>query len=509
MRNTVYLGTILLATLVSVASGGGGRFAIPTGAEEARLRRAIEIQYSELFSSPERADQLTLSRQLWEASGHADSDGERYELLCESRDAAARAGDFIAAMRICDAVAARFNVSLGAVRAGIFAAGAGSLEGGLELQHLYFSLLVKSIDQALLADDFESARAMIETGSAAATNAGSVEGRAGEPGLALRRGDLETQFKAYNAIKPAMDRLRQDPSDPRANLAVGEYDCLVKGNWSEGLPLLLQGSDDDLRAAAERELRNPRMTGSKRAIGDAWEALVVKLPEYAMPLHVHAYDWYVRTLPAVLWESKGPPNRAPFEQRLTALVPLVEGRRPHAAMWFAIADCLSWQRTSPSAIVGGALAKDRFDGVPDQGGLLIGLRASVAMQAGRQVVTYVQPIYLTPDGEQTGLGYGQQISAPRTLRAPPGYAVGAVEISGGDGINSIALAFMRIEGDRLNPAQTLKPVRIGGTGGVAVDLNGNGTPIVGICGRQSGGYLGLGVVYAPALAKGSETARVQ
>jgi hypothetical protein len=41
--------------------------------------------------------------------------------------------------------------------------------------------------------------------------------------------------KEYRAMPGAINTLAENPDDPRANLALGRYRCLVKDNWKEGL----------------------------------------------------------------------------------------------------------------------------------------------------------------------------------------------------------------------------------------------------------------------------------
>ena len=45
--------------------------------------------------------------------------------------------------------------------------------------------------------------------------------------------------------------LKKTPDDPKANEAVGRYNCFLKGDWQEGLPQLAAGADGQLKQLAE------------------------------------------------------------------------------------------------------------------------------------------------------------------------------------------------------------------------------------------------------------------
>ena len=106
MRIRLCLFTLVLSLLAPRLSAGASRQQAPDPATEAKLRHAVQSQYSEMYAGPERADQLALSRLLCKASGEADTPQQSYALLCEARDAAARAGDLASAYRICDSLVA-------------------------------------------------------------------------------------------------------------------------------------------------------------------------------------------------------------------------------------------------------------------------------------------------------------------------------------------------------------------------------------------------------------------
>ncbi len=71
-------------------------------------------------------------------------------------------------------------------------------------------------------------------------------------------------------LQAALATLREKPEDPQANLLVGRYLCFVKGAWDQGIPLVALGSDEGLKAIAQRELEGTDGYHEQVEIGDGW-----------------------------------------------------------------------------------------------------------------------------------------------------------------------------------------------------------------------------------------------
>jgi hypothetical protein len=154
----------------------------------------------------------------------------------------------------------------------------------------------------------------------------------------------------------------------------------------------------------------------------------------------------------------------------------------------------------------GAFAKQPYLDVASPAGVLVGLRCT--LNPRDNTVVAVQPIFLTTAGETAGTVHGAAGGKPVELHAKPGYAVGAVKTTGGGGLNSITLSYMRIHGQLLDPNDTYDSDKIGGPGGSGPQtLGGDGTPIIGICGKvqqPAGPYMALSIVSMPNVATLSE-----
>jgi hypothetical protein len=470
------------------ASADDTRLPAPSADQETKLRQAVQQQYSDLYASDDRKDMISLAKLLDQTSSDTETSNQQFAMLCESRDAFARAGAMVSAERICDVLAGKFSVSISTARVGMFKAAAEVPTN----PEIYFSMLVKAVDVALVDDDFEPAGQLIETGNGAA---GSMQFAPWDALSKVRQRRLQAQASAYPAVKPALEILRQDPADPRSNVTLGEYTCFIKNDWRSGLAMLARGDDRPLKQLAQLDLKDPEDTDPQMAIADGWIEVATRIPNFALAAQLRAYDWDVRALPFATM----PPQRKHVEDQLKELIPLVTGERETPEMWLAIGDDLSRRTGVPSRIAGGLKASNQFENVPKLGGLLIGFRVGYAMLGTQKVITYLQPIYSSPTGEQNGRECGKPYSKIDTFRAPPGYAIGALRSCGSDGLNSITITYMRITGDHLDRDDVIKSPRIGGPGGVLEIQDGQGTPIIGIMGKQKDGYLGIGLVYSHAV----------
>jgi WD40 repeat protein/regulation of enolase protein 1 (concanavalin A-like superfamily) len=74
----------------------------------------------------------------------------------------------------------------------------------------------------------------------------------------------------YAKLQPERKTLAVSPNDPRANLALGKYHCVWRGDWGEGLPMLARGSDAVLKALAEKDLANPDDPAAEIALAKDW-----------------------------------------------------------------------------------------------------------------------------------------------------------------------------------------------------------------------------------------------
>ena len=82
---------------------------------------------------------------------------------------------------------------------------------------------------------------------------------------------LVTELRSeFELAKAAAETLVQMPQDARANLTLGKFLCLRKGNWPLGLRFLVKAGDPRLRKLAVRDLAQPSTAADQIALAEDW-----------------------------------------------------------------------------------------------------------------------------------------------------------------------------------------------------------------------------------------------
>jgi hypothetical protein len=135
----------------------------------------------------------------------------------------------------------------------------------------------------------------------------------------------------------------------------------------------------------------------------------------------------------------------------------------------------------------GAGGSATFKDEAPPGGQLVGFEVGLGGFMDIELVKAIQPLYRTPQGESAGRKFGIEWHKRVTVKAKPGYAVGALNVKAGLLVNGFSVTFMRVKGAALDPMDSYTSPWIGDlTGGNGPTLlTGNGVPIVGIIGRHN------------------------
>ncbi len=152
--------------------------------------------------------------------------------------------------------------------------------------------------------------------------------------------------------------------------------------------------------------------------------------------------------------------------------------KPSSELWNRLRDQAvnrGWQKGPAYRGRSGQLL---VEDVPPEGGLLIGLNL-----IHDQFISAVQPIYLTRDGEKTGVWIGPAKGRIVTVKAEAGYAVGALNIRAGDVMDAINVVFMRVTESGLDTKDAYQSSRFGGNGGDPFAAGGDGAFLVGLHAR--------------------------
>ncbi len=251
--------------------------AAPTAArqpvpDEAAIAKALEVARQSFKEDYERAEtpaeKVALAEKLRETAGQAaGGPAERFVLLRLARDVATKAGDAKAAFAAIDQMQKSFSIDDLAMKSEALAAMAGKALKPDDRKALADAAL-GLVEQAIDAESLDVAEETMKTATALASK---VHQRDLTQRVQAARKQLVENVKAAGDVQAARATLKDKPDDPDANLALGQYLCFVRGQWPEGLTHLAAGSDEPLKALAQRELKSTTPSPEESAkLGDAW-----------------------------------------------------------------------------------------------------------------------------------------------------------------------------------------------------------------------------------------------
>jgi hypothetical protein len=279
---------------------GGKRTAVPDQAAQKKVEGLIRELFQEEYAKAQKDSQARArlaATLLQEGKDTADNIPGRYVLFREARELAASAGDAPTALQAIEELAAEFTVPASEllqlrVKALTLAAKATATPDAY--QTVVDASLVL-LEDALEADDFETASTLVSTAEAAARKLKIVSLVSA---VRKRQSDVEQQRKVFDQWRPFAEKLLKNPKDAEANLEMGKYYAFRKGNWDKGLALLTHGTDAELKALAAQDLKQPTEALARAKLAQGWLFASTQAPEPArIQIALRAYHWFQQALP--------------------------------------------------------------------------------------------------------------------------------------------------------------------------------------------------------------------
>lgn len=223
-----------------------------------------EHQIATLKTSKEKLD---LARRLLEQSDVVVDPPHRFVQLRRAMEIAADRDDVELVLAAIDKIALDFEVNSVQVKMRVFHQMAKDMISPKSIQTLVEgSAAVRTL--ALANGDYELAQELDEALSRACAHSGvSPNTRKAARG---RRDASRELCEAWQKVQQAQATVQNEPHDPEANGVLGQWYCLHKGNWTEGLPYLAKGADEKLRSAARVESSSPKQAAAQIQLGSLW-----------------------------------------------------------------------------------------------------------------------------------------------------------------------------------------------------------------------------------------------
>ena len=280
---------------------------------EATVRQTLKEEYAKSKTATEKK---ALAQKLYDTAVRTVNDpAARFVLLRDARDFAVEGNDPALAVKALATTGQLFEVNPApGQRAALEKILAGAGQG---LSRAVFEAAITCADAAHAGDEFAEALTFTTLATVAARKANL--GPTAAEDVDFRTAEAKT---ALATLKPALDVLKANPDDPKANAAAGRFRCFVQGRWPEGLKPLAKGDVPHLKAAAEAELATPRTGVPDLAAADAWwVASQAEGEPDARAAASRARHWYARAMPGLMGLDK-----AKAEGRLAFTLAGVEHR---------------------------------------------------------------------------------------------------------------------------------------------------------------------------------------
>ncbi|NQT37670.1 MAG: hypothetical protein HQ581_09290 [Planctomycetes bacterium] len=269
---------------------------VPDAAAQAEALKIIAEIFEQQWAGAKTSAQKTAlaEKMLEQATQTANDPTGRFVLLRVARDVATGAGDVTTAFAAIEMLDRGFAVDAVKMKTEALLTGTKSI---VRAEHAKVAAeeSIALVRAAIAQDDYPTAEQLLRVGQSAARK--SRDGALIRSFTDLSR-DMARIVKAYEAIQPALKVLDEKPTDPAANLTVGKFYCLVKGDWATGVPLLALADNSLYQAPARKELGEVSSPEEQVALGDTWWDLAQAAEEAEREsLTQRAGVWYRTALP--------------------------------------------------------------------------------------------------------------------------------------------------------------------------------------------------------------------
>jgi len=324
--------------------------------EEARqLARDVYGKEYQDAKTPEQLQALA-GKLLREAEQGGNDPAGRFVLLKLAADVAARAADGRTALVAIDRITETYDADGVAMKMELLSELADGARSKAQQRAIALRTL-PVVAEAVREDQFESAVRLGRIALAAAQKA--RDGALVKKIVPVNKQVQQAQ-REYAKVEVARQTLDTSPTDPAANLLVGRYLALVKGDWEAGVSMLALGSDPELEAVATADIQQPTSAQAQVELADRWWQLAEQADETERAsLQIRAGHWYRRAIPGLSGLVK-----AKVDKRLENVPDHVASSLAVPTPWVRFVNvnsglCLSLRGTSTA--VGGRICQNALE----------------------------------------------------------------------------------------------------------------------------------------------------
>jgi hypothetical protein len=287
----------LLSPAITAVGAEEARLPVPGQPQQVDAEKIIRELFAADFAKHAPADRAALAKKLLAKVGNIKDDpAGSFVLLHDARELAVVGRDYETALTAADRTAEAFAIDGPSLKSEI-------------LLHADPASLTAAQRAALLPEEEKVAEQLLATGDAVAAERVAAQSQAlaratRDPALIASAVTWYAQFQPAADVvsrgQAAVTKLKASPGDPALNTAAGRYDCMVKGDWAAGLPLLAKGSDPMLAEPAKAELSASAAQDAPAiaSAADGWMTIADSCPSFfKAAITSHAVELYKAALP--------------------------------------------------------------------------------------------------------------------------------------------------------------------------------------------------------------------
>lgn len=273
-----------------------GKPAVPSGESRKAVAGQLEEVY-EISKLKKPSEKVELAKKLIELGQKSNDPAEQFVLLRTAMELSSAGGDAKLMLEAVDQIAERFAIEPLKVKAKVLSGFAAKATNSARIGS-FIESTDAVIDQAMADEQFDMAADLADRAYRLGQRS---SGRKWRKQTHTRRVEVRKLQQSWQKSQAMLAKLKEQPDDPEANLAVGLWYCFERGEWQQGLPHLAKSSDAQLKALAKEELESPPAKSTAQLkLADAWWKLAQSHKgDDRTALMLRAGTWYTESLPNV------------------------------------------------------------------------------------------------------------------------------------------------------------------------------------------------------------------
>jgi hypothetical protein len=265
------------------------------------LRKELEPQLRGAVAPEERHE---LVAQIVERAAKETEPANQYALYMIAHNLGVQLASADTACDVIDLVAARYEVDAFEMKRAAIEQISQFVTLGVEDFDHVLRMLQRLSREAMAAEKSDAAMALSRLAKGTSIKVRSPKALKEFPALEDLLTDVDrlaTEVAEFDREVKAFDRnaklLEKEPNDAAANLSVGRYWLLVKGDWVKALPHLAKSADPTVKDPAILDLAGPKSAAEQVALADTWASLAPRKGGLHAPrLLERAKHWYAQAV---------------------------------------------------------------------------------------------------------------------------------------------------------------------------------------------------------------------